>query len=399
MTPRTIYLDYNATTPLGEQVLEDMLPWMRERFWNASSAHSLGRMAAQATDSAREALADLVNVRPGEIVFMSGATESDNAALKGAYAAAPPDRRRVIVGATEHKAVLDAAKSLTNQGAEVVVAPVDRTGVIDKDAFRELLDGSVALVSVMIANNETGVLAPIGWLAEATHEVGAVFHTDATQVVGRLPTHFHELGVDLASFSAHKMYGPKGIGALYVSRRIQLVPLIHGGGHERGFRSGTLNVPGIVGFGSAAQLAMKVLPSEPAREAWLTEHLVSRLLDRLPDVERIGASGPKLPNTACVRFPGADAEAVMANAPEVAISSGSACTSMVPAPSHVLLAMGLRHEWALECLRFSVGRPTDEVEIDEAVQHIAMAVRRVRQLEASPRLARTEFQVSGAERT
>jgi cysteine desulfurase len=397
MTSRTIYLDYNATTPLDEQVLADMLPWMSDCFWNAASAHSLGRIAAKATDSAREALADLVNVRPSELVFTSGATESDNAALKGAYAAAPPNRRRVIVGATEHKAVLDAAKWLTEQGAEVIVASVDRTGIIDEDAFRELLDGSVALVSVMIANNETGVLAPIGRLAEATHEAGAVFHTDATQIVGRLPVDFHELKVDLASFSGHKMYGPKGVGALYVSRRTQLVPLIHGGGQERGFRSGTLNVPGIVGFGSAAELAMKVSPGELEREARLAANLVRRLSDQLPGVEHVSASVPKLPNTACIRFRGADGEAVMANAPEVAISSGSACASMVPAPSHVLLAMGLQHEEVLECLRFSVGRPTDEAEIEEAVQHIVRAVRRVRDLEIDGRLIRTGVQVSGSE--
>jgi cysteine desulfurase len=380
MADETIYLDYNATTPLDEQALQDMLPWMTDKFWNASSNHLLGRRAAEAIGAAREALADLVNVRPSEIVFTSGATEADNAALKGAYAVAAPGRRRVIVGASEHKAILDTAEWLAGQGAEVVIAPVDKSGAICEDAYLPLLDETVAIVSVMVANNETGVLAPIRLLAEAAHEVGALFHTDATQAVGRTVVDFEELDVDLASFSGHKMYGPKGIGALYVSRHTRLSPLIHGGGHERGLRSGTLNVPCIVGFGSAAQVAMKVLPAESTRQVQLIEHLVSELLEMLPGTERIGANAPKLPNTANLRFAGADAEAVMANAPTVAISSGSACTSMTPAPSHVLLAMGLDRDEALECLRFSVGRPTDELEIDRAVDQVISAVRRVRDL-------------------
>jgi cysteine desulfurase len=380
MVLETIYLDYNATTPLDEQALQDMLPWMTDQFWNAASTHHLGRRAAEATETARAALACLVNVRPSEIVFTSGATEADNAALKGAYAAAAPGRRRVIVGASEHKAIFDTAEWLAGQGADVVVAPVDEVGVIRDDTYRRLLDESVAIVSVMLANNETGVLAPIRRLADAAHEVGALFHTDATQAVGRIVVDFEELDVDLASFSGHKMYGPKGIGALYVSRHTRLSPLIHGGGHERGLRSGTLNVPCIVGFGSAAQLAMKVMNAESTRQAQLIGHLVSELMGRLPGVERVGANAPKLPNTASLRFAGADAEAVMANAPTVAVSSGSACTSMTPAPSHVLIAMGLGRNEALECLRFSVGRPTDELEIDRAVDQVVGAVRRVRDL-------------------
>jgi cysteine desulfurase len=383
MTTRSIYLDYNATTPLDQGVLDDMLPWMTEQFWNAASTHPLGRRAATATDSAREEIAAFVGVEPREIVFMSGATEADNAALKGAYAAGTPNRKRIIIGATEHKAVLDTAGWLADQGVEVAIAPVDDSGRIIEGAFRKLLDETVGLVSIMLANNETGVLAPIAHLADATHEVGAIFHTDATQAVGRIPVDFAALGVDLASFSAHKMYGPKGVGALFVSRRTDIDPLIHGGGHERGIRSGTLNVPGIIGFARATQLASRSLSTEPARQARLVEHLVNGLSECLQGVELVGETADRLPNTANIRFSGADAEAVMANAPDLAVSSGSACTSMIPAPSHVLSAMGLDSDAALECLRFSVGRPTVAIDIDEATESVVNAVHRVRDLQGA----------------
>lgn len=383
MTTRPIYLDYNSTTPLDQGVLDEMLPWMTQQFWNAASTHPLGRRAAIATDTAREEIAAFVGVQPREIVFMSGATEADNAALKGACAAGAPNRKHIIIGATEHKAVLDTAGWLGDQGAEVAIAPVDGSGRIIEGAFRELLDETVGLVSIMLANNETGVLAPISDLAAATHEVGAIFHTDATQAVGRISVDFAALGVDLASFSAHKMYGPKGVGALFVSRRTDIDPLIHGGGHERGMRSGTLNVPGIIGFASAAQLASKSLSTEPARQARLVQHLVNGLSDRLHGVELVGETADKLPNTANIRFSGADAEAVMANAPDLAVASGSACTSMIPAPSHVLSAMGMDSDAALECLRFSVGKPTDAIDIDDAIAMVVSAVNRVRDFQAA----------------
>lgn len=373
-----VYLDYNATTPLDRHVFEEMVPWMTDRFWNAASAHPLGRLASEAVERGREQVADLVGCRPGEVVFTSGATESDNHAVKGVASADLRGRRRVLVGATEHKAVLDAAESLRVQGFEVQHIPVGGDGQIDLDAYRELLDSDVALVSVMLANNETGVIAPVERLAEWAHEVGAIFHSDITQAAGRIPIDLASWGIDLASLSAHKLYGPKGVGALIVSKSVPLEPVIHGGGHERGHRSGTLNVPGIVGFGAAAVIAGKQMEEDHVRQAALIERIVDGLRGRLSGVEWRCESVVRLPNTANLRFVEADAEAVMANAPGVAVSSGSACTSMNPSPSHVLTAMGMTKQAALESIRISVGRPTSVDEIDSAVEQLASAVERVR---------------------
>lgn len=375
-----IYLDYNATTPVDPLVLDEMLPWFSERFWNAASGHPPGRVAAEAVEIARERFANCVGARPREVVFTSGATEADNLALKGSVEAAPAGRTRVLVAATEHKAVLDTAEWLNEQGRPVTVIPVGVDGVVDVGALGDVIDHRVAVVSVMLANNETGVVAPVQRLAELAHEHGALFHTDATQALGRIPIDLVDLGVDLASFSGHKVYGPKGIGALFVAPGTPLLPMVHGGGHERGMRSGSMNVPGAVGLGAAAQLAVKMLPAEAEREEALVERLVGCLRSRLAGVEWVAQASQRLPNTANVRFVGADAEAVIANAPDVAVSSGSACTSMVPTPSHVLVAMGLDHDAAAECLRFSVGRPTSIHDVDEAARRIAEAVERVRAL-------------------
>jgi cysteine desulfurase len=265
----------------------------------------------------------------------------------------------------------------------VTAAPVSRSGLIDEDALDEMLDETVALVSIMSANNETGVIAPIARLAEAAHEVGALFHADATQTVGKVPVDLESLGVDLASFSAHKLYGPKGVGALYVRRGVDLDPLLHGGGHERGLRSGTLNVPGIVGFGRATELASIVMSEESTRQSDLTRRLVEGL-GKLPNVTLIASESERLPNTANLRFGGVDGEAVMANAPNLLVSSGSACTSMAPEPSHVLCAMGLSAEEAQECLRFSLGRPTTPSDIDQAIEMIVHSVERVRSFDMVP---------------
>jgi len=383
VSAREIYLDYNATTALDQEVLDEMLPWMTEKFWNAASAHAGGRQASQAVEKARESIAASIGALPREIVFTSGATEADNAALKGAFESAPQGRNRVIVGATEHKAVLDTAEWLADRGADVTAAPVSRSGLIDEDALDEMLDETVALVSIMSANNETGVIAPIARLAEAAHEVGALFHADATQTVGKVPVDLESLGVDLASFSAHKLYGPKGVGALYVRRGVDLDPLLHGGGHERGLRSGTLNVPGIVGFGRATELASIVMSEESTRQSDLTRRLVEGL-GKLPNVTLIASESERLPNTANLRFGGVDGEAVMANAPNLLVSSGSACTSMAPEPSHVLCAMGLSAEEAQECLRFSLGRPTTPSDIDQAIEMIVHSVERVRSFDMVP---------------
>lgn len=379
-----VYLDYNATTPVDRAVLEAMLPWFTDRFWNASSSHVLGRRAADAVEQARASIGSLLGAKAREVVFTSGATEANNLALKGAVAAAPSNRRKVVVAATEHKAILDTANWLEDEGVEVDVVPVFGTGQLDIDAYRAAVDDRTALVSVMTANNETGVITEdLSDLADIAHEAGALFHTDATQAVGKVAWDVSTAGVDLASLSSHKIYGPKGVGALYIRRGTRVTPLIHGGGHEAGVRSGTLNVPAIVGFGTAATQCILRRGTDTEAYRALTD-ILAQSLELIGDVAVVGAGARRLPNTLMARFIGADAEAVMANAPKLAASSGSACTSMVPAPSHVLLAMGLDHEAALECIRFSVGRPTTAREIRTAVGDVALAVERVRAMELEP---------------
>jgi cysteine desulfurase len=380
----TVYLDYNATTPVDPAVLEAMLPWFTDRFWNASSSHAQGRRAADAVEQARASLASLLGARPREVIFTSGATEANNLALKGAVAAAPPKRRKVVVAATEHKAILDTADWLHDEGVDVNVVPVLSTGQLDVDAYRGAVDERTALVSVMTANNETGVITrDLDDLVDIAHEAGALFHTDATQAVGKTAFDVTTTGVDLASLSSHKIYGPKGVGGLYIRRGTRVAPLIHGGGHEAGLRSGTLNVPAIVGFGAAAAQCIERCAVDTEAYTALID-LLTQSLAALGDVVVVGAGTQRLANTLMARFVGADAEAVMANAPNIAVSSGSACTSMVPAPSHVLLAMGLDHEAALECVRFSVGRPTTAREIATAVDEVALAVARVRAMGLDP---------------
>ena len=374
-----IYLDYNATTPVAPEAVDAMTPWFNERFWNAASAHSLGAMANDAVETARQQVADLIGAHPNEIVFTSGSTESINLALKGVLSAAP-DRTGIVTAATEHKAVLDTVAWLAEQGASTCVLPVDASGQIDLELFAGSMNEHTAVVSIMAANNETGVIANLAGPVGAARRYGALFHTDATQAVGRINFDVEHSDVDLASISAHKIYGPKGVGALYVRRGVRIDATVHGGGHEHNMRSGTLNVAGIVGFGAAAELAAKQRDDDAERSTQLTAQLVAGLVAQLSDVEVISESAPRLPNTVNVRFAGADAEAVMVNAPTIAVSSGSACTSMVPHPSHVLTAMGMSADEASECLRFSTGRPTTDESITEAVTALVSAVTRVREL-------------------
>jgi cysteine desulfurase len=374
-----IYLDFNATTPVHPAVLEAMLPWFSDCFWNPASNHGGGRVANDTVAVARGRVASLIGARPSEIVWTSGATEANNLALKGVVEAAPVDRRGVVTVATEHKAVLDTVEWLAGQGVRVTVLPVADDGSISLEHLHgALASGDTAVVSIMAANNETGVIADLAAIAAVVHEHGALLHSDATQAVGRVPFDVQSLGVDLASMSAHKLYGPKGVGALFVSRQVELAPTIHGGGHERGLRSGTLNAAGIVGFGAAAELTSTDLQKEAERQRELLDHLLELLRTTTDDLEVVAPEAVRLPGTANIRATGADAEAVMANAPTVAVSSGSACTSLVPAPSHVLRAMGYSNEAALECLRISVGRPTTEQDVEEAARLLSSAIARVR---------------------
>lgn len=377
-----IYLDHNATTPVADEVLRAMLPWFQTDFGNASSAHLPGRKAADAVEHARQQVASLLGASPGEIVFTSGATEANNLALHGAWAVRPPMRDRVVVSAVEHKAILETAAALPGI-ADLTVVPVDHHGMVDLSALEQSLDERVAIVSIISANNEVGTLNPIESVTRLAKAVGAVAHTDATQWVGKRPLRVRDWDIDLLSLSAHKFYGPKGVGALFLRRGERVAPLLHGGGQERGIRSGTLNVPGIVGLGAAAELAAQRLSTDEAAIGRLRDLLQHELEARIPGVSMNGHPTGRLHNTLNVRFQDAEAEAVLASTPRLAASTGSACESGSPTRSHVLLAMGLGRDEADECIRFSLGHDTTSAEIHEAVELIAVTVARVRALTAA----------------
>ncbi len=371
-----IYLDNNATTPLDERVLEAMLPYLKEEFGNpASSTHAFGWTAGAAVDLARKELAGAIGASPEEILFTGGATESDNMALLGLLR--PGDH--LVTSATEHEAILETAHYLKRAGVRVTVLPVDGHGIVSPITLREAVQPETTLVSVMLANNETGALNPVRELAEASHEFGVPFHTDAAQALCKIPVDVEELGVDLMSFSAHKCYGPKGVGALYVRRRptpsvrrVHLEPVLRGGGQERGLRSGTLNVPGIVGFGRAAALGAAALPEEAESISGLRDALFERLRSGIPDVRLNGHPTERLPGTLNVSFPGVDVGELLGALPDVAASAGSACASLNSEPSHVLKAMGLEDGRAAT-VRFSVGRFTTPDEVERAAKLVVRA--------------------------
>jgi len=375
-----IYLDYNATTPAAPQVIEALMPWL-SRASNPSSAHRGGRAAGAALDEARERVAASFGARPGEVFFTSGATESNNIAIRTATSASA--RRRVLASVVEHKAVLEPLQALTREGWEVQLLPVGREGVVDVAAVEAALGDDVALVSLHLANNEVGTVQPVRAVAEAAHAVGALVHTDATQALGKLPVSVSDLDVDLASFSSHKIYGPQGIGALYSRRRLKPLPLALGGGQEGGSRPGTENVAGAVGFGVAAELCTERLGAYRETASRHTDLFLSEVLRRAGDVAAVLApSTPRLANTLSLHCQGVDAEALVAHTPGVAFSTGSACASMVPEPSHVLRAMLGDATAAAECVRISTGVPTTEAEIFAAAQQFSVAVLRVRALNA-----------------
>ena len=383
MNQETIYLDNNASTKPDPLVVEAVSKASIDLYANPSSGHHAhGERAAIAVEQARREVALLLDARPSEVVFTSGATEADNLALKGVWSARPQGtegRDTVLVAATEHPAVLEAAAALAADGARVFTVPVDSAGVIDVNALEQLLDERTLLVSVMAANSETGTINPIQLVGARAHAHGALLHSDATQLVGRLPFSMAELDVDLVSMSGHKFHGPKGVGALTVRRGIDVAPQLAGGNHERGRRSGTLNVPGIVGLGVGAKLARDRF-DEANKVRELRDRLHSMIADLVPGVSLNGHPRERLPNTLNLRFEDADAEAVMAGAPLVACSAGSACHSGAPAPSHVLLAMGNHSEHARESIRFGLSRLTTEVEVEMAAEAIAESVANVRRM-------------------
>ena len=375
-----IYLDHHATTPVDARVLEAMLPFFVEKFGNAASKqHRFGWDANDAVERARKQIAALVGAGSKDIVFTSGATEANNLAIKGAAKTRRGERDHVVTIATEHKAVLDPIASLAKDGWRITVLPVAKSGVIDVTSIADAVTDRTALVSVMAANNEIGVLQPIKELAAAAHAKGAWFHTDAVQAAGKVPFDVEALDVDFASLSAHKLYGPKGVGALYVRRkRVAIEAEIDGGGHERRMRSGTLNVPGIVGFGRAAEIAREEMPSESKRVGALRDRLLERLRETTDGMTVNGAMNTRLPGNLNVSFAGIDGEALLVSLDDIAVSSGAACTQAEP--SHVLTALGVAKNRALASLRFGLGRATTASDIEYAAEKVCDVVARLRQL-------------------
>lgn len=377
-----IYLDSHATTPVDPRVLEAMLPFFTEHFGNASSRnHPFGWKAGKAVEQAREQVASLMGARFRDLVFTSGATESNNLAIKGLAGCAPATRRHIVTISTEHRAVLDSCRAVERDGFRVTYLAVDGEGRIDLDRLREAVASDTLLVSAMSANNEIGVMHPLAEIAEIAHTQGALFHCDAVQSAGILPLNVKELGVDFVSLSAHKMYGPKGVGALYVAKRdpaIDLEALIDGGGHERGFRSGTLNVPAIVGFGKAAELCRVGADADAVRLRALRDRLWSAL-STLDGIHLNGPLEPRLPNNLNVRVDDVHGESLLkAIASDLAVSSGAACATASAEPSHVLRAIGLSGEAARASIRFGLGRFNTEQEIDEAAAIVVDAARHLR---------------------
>lgn len=375
-----IYLDHHATTPVDPRVLTAMLPYFTESFGNAASRqYRYGWEALEAVDRGRAQVAALIGAEPKAIVFTSGATEANNLALKGLLEVSRPARPHVVTVVTEHKSVLDSCARLQRDGCELTVLPVQADGQLDLDALRRAVTPRTAVVSVMAANNEIGVLAPLAEIAAIAHEQGALLHTDAAQAAGRVALSV-DAGVDLLSLTAHKLYGPKGVGALYVRRqprRVTLSGQMDGGGHERGLRSGTLNVPGIVGFGAAAALALAEQPGEAARLGALRTRLLDGLRAAVPDLVVNGTLDRRLPGNLNVSIPGVDGEALLVSlCDDIAVSSGAACTAAEP--SHVLTALGRKTDLALASLRFGLGRSTTIEEIDRAVAVVAQVVQHLR---------------------
>ena len=380
---KSVYLDYNASAPLDPRVADTMVPILIEGVGNASSVHRFGHQQNAVVEVAREHVGVMAGVSSSNVVFTAGATESNNLALRGVVEGAPVGRSRLLISAVEHASVRQTARWLTEQGLiKLDIIPVTEGGFVDIDVLESMIDSDVALVSVMAANSETGVLNAVEEIAERSHAVGALFHCDATQTAGRLPFDLERIGADLASVSSHKICGPMGIGALIGTRRglRRLRPIIHGGGHERGLRSGSHNVAGIAGFGTAARIAAKERTSESERIAVERDRLTAALKSRLAGVHEIGDVSRRLSNTANIRFEGADGEAVVTNMDPVAVSTGSACASGSIEPSEVLLAMGIPREAAFETVRFSLGRFTTTKDIDLAVESAVAAVQHVRNM-------------------
>jgi cysteine desulfurase len=379
-----IYMDNHATTPVDPRVLEAMLPYFQERFGNAASRnHQFGWTAEEAVENARGQIARLINATPKEIIFTSGATESDNLAIKGVAEMYREKGNHIITQVTEHKAVLDTCKRLEKYGYEVTYLPVEKDGRINLDDLRRAITPKTILISIMYANNEIGVLQPIEEIGKIAKEKGVFFHVDGVQAVGKVPVDVQKDNIDLLSISAHKIYGPKGVGALYVRRknpRVQLAAMIDGGGHERGMRSGTLNVPGIVGLGRACEICQNEMPQEAERMRRLRERLKEGVFSKLDEVFINGSMVHRLPNNINISFAYVEGESLLMGINDVAVSSGSACTSATLEPSYVLKALGVGEDLAHTSIRFGLGRFNTEEEVDYVVNRVVETVSRLREL-------------------
>lgn len=379
-----IYMDHHATTPVDPQVLDAMLPYFTEKFGNAASVtHVFGWNAQEAVEKARTDIASSLGADPKEIIFTSGATESDNLALKGAMRANGQKGNHLIVSAIEHNAVLDSARALEKDGIAVTYVPVTSDGVVDPDDVRRAITDRTVLISVMTANNEIGTVQPIGTIGHYARERGILFHTDASQAIGKVEFILNDDPIDMLSISGHKIYGPKGIGALFVRRhrpRVRLFALLDGGGHEQRLRSGTLPVPLIVGLAKAIELADKLRRTEADAIGKLRDRLMHAILSRLEGVSVNGTMGTRLPNNLNLCFEGVDAEGILTNLKDVALSSGSACSSSEVEPSHVLKSIGLTDEQASGSIRFGLGRSTTEAEVDYVASRIVEVVESLRRL-------------------
>lgn len=383
-----IYLDHHATTPVANEVLTAMLPYFSENFGNAASRnHPYGWIAEQAVEDARNSVALLLGAEPAEIIFTSGATESNNLAILGTCERLPPQKNHLITTSIEHKSVLDTYKYLEGKGYKVTLLPVDDKGFVSIESVRNAITPSTGLISIMWGNNEVGSLQPIQEIGVLSKEAGIVFHCDAVQGIGQIPFHSQQFGTDLVSISAHKIYGPKGIGALYVRRkspRISLSPLLHGGGQERGLRSGTLNVPGIVGLGRAAQLVLEKRDSEFDRLKNLRNSFYDRLVAEAGGITPIHLNGPdlnnkfRLPHNLNISFPEINGEALISGLTNIAISSGSACLNESQSTSHVLLAMGKSSEVRTTALRFGLGRTTTAEDLNIALEQVVNTIKRLK---------------------
>jgi cysteine desulfurase len=380
-----IYMDHQTTTPLDGNVLEAMMPYLTDQFGDPSSrSHAWGWAAEEAVDRAREQVATLIGAQPEEIFFTSGATESDNLAIKGIARAYKEQGHHIVTQQTEHRAILDSCRTLEQEGFTITYLPVDRHGFVDPEAVREAITNQTILVSIMHANNEVGTIQPLAEIGTIVKERDILFHSDAVQTVGKIACQVDDLQLDLLSISAHKMYGPKGVGALYVRktrpRRIKCTPLFDGGGHERGLRSGTLNVPGIVGLGKACEVCERAWQEEGVRLTRLRERFVAGVMQGLNYTYLNGHQTQRLPNNINLSFAGVDGEALIMGMTEVACSSGSACTSTTLEPSYVLKAMGLDDALVHASIRFGLGRWTTHDEVDSAVQTVVSRVKRLREM-------------------